>query len=223
MVSALTMDFWLYWRVYSLSQAQHWFNKQQATGTWSDTFAEHGFQNRTYSGNPEQMDVFCRTSGSSPSVLLDSYRIFPLYEWAHIGFTYDSAAGGNNFIVYLNGDVVATAAGTGTLAYGSGPWFVGAIPGGSNANEEMAAAIADARISNIARPLSYFQNIYSQGMLKLSTSITKRYYKLWAKYNNCSTTVEWIDTAVNLTNVPANPCGGGFVNVGPVVLDTWVQ
>ncbi|MBZ5523893.1 MAG: LamG domain-containing protein [Acidobacteriia bacterium] len=46
-------------------------------------------------------------------------------QWYHLAFTYDSAAAGNNFKLYVNGSVVAQTHATGPLATADGGLFVG--------------------------------------------------------------------------------------------------
>jgi len=221
--SAITMEFWIYWRATNNTGfTQHWFNKQQTTGVWSGTFAEHGFQNRQFASQPEQWDAFVRTNGTSPSLTMDASMMFPLNDWAHVGFTYDSGVGSNNFNVYLNGDLIGFATGSGAIQYGTGPWFIGAVPAGSGNNEEQASVMADCRVSNIARPASYFRNVYQQGRLAIGGAIVTRYYRLWAKYDNCATPVTWTDTQVSLANAPDNPCSPGTGTLSnPIILHTW--
>ncbi|HLJ48070.1 MAG TPA: LamG-like jellyroll fold domain-containing protein [Bryobacteraceae bacterium] len=46
-------------------------------------------------------------------------------QWYHLAFTYDSAAAGNNFKLYVNGNMVGQSAASGQLATGDGGLFVG--------------------------------------------------------------------------------------------------
>lgn len=114
---------------------------------------------------------------------------------------------------------------TPTAGSNPGGWFIGAVPPylvtSSTNKEEGNYMIQDIRIANVARPLSYFREIYKIGILPTSLSSATQYYKLRAYDLACSTPtpVVWVDTSVSLDNAPAFPCGGPYSDVE--VLDTW--
>lgn len=104
-----------------------------------------------------------------------------------------------------------------------GYWMMGAVPAtGSATKEEANYSVQDLRIANIARPLSYFKNIYSLGVTPLTLSLLTRYFKLRAYDTSCltPTAVTWIDTQISLANAPAFPCSGPYSV--PEVIDTWL-
>lgn len=212
----VTFSCWLYLRVYANGFTQHYFAKQHTANTWSGVFAQVELQNRTYAGQSNAFDLFVvPTSGGA--IVLDAANSIPLNIWCHVGLVYD----GSFVYGYLNGDLVGQATATGSINYGNhGPWFFGG-PLGSGSVEEGAYSICDFRIANVARPQSYFQNIYRQAILPLSEGQpTTTYYKLRAYDLSCSspTAVYWISTLVNYNDAPTAPCG----SLGPIeILDSW--
>ena len=102
---------------------------------------------------------------------------------------------------------------------------MGAVPPylvtSSATKEEANYSIQDIRIANVVRPLSYFKEIYTVGVLPLNLSPLIRYYKLRAYDTSCTTptAVVWVDTQISLTNAPAFPCIGPYT--APEVLETW--
>ena len=56
---------------------------------------------------------------------------------------------------------------SGAIDYGTagnrGQWYVGGIPG-TTTNQDSPIIVQDIRVANVARPQSYFQNIYYNGM-----------------------------------------------------------
>jgi len=214
--SPVTFSCWLYLRIYANGLTQHYFSKQHTANTWSGVFAQVGLQNRTYTSQSTAFDLFIAPS-TGGSIVLDAGNNIPIQTWCHIGLVYD----GSFVYGYLNGNLVGQVASTGAINYGNnGPWFFGG-PLGSGSVEEGAYSICDFRIANIARPQSYFQNVYRQGMLQSDSGqpITI-YYKLRAYDLSCSTItpVYWISTTINYDDAPATPCG----TLGPIdILDTW--
>jgi len=150
---------------------------------------------------------------------------FPYTRWAHLGLTYD----GSVMLGYFNGEQVCSSSFSGAIDYGtSGPWSLGGLwPVGSVPAEAPPCVFADWRLANVARPLSYFQNVWNQGRLAIgeSTGLTT-YYRLQARDPACVTPdyARWTDTAVNLVNAPTGPCGTlGPSLVDLVVLRKWRQ
>ncbi len=52
--------------------------------------------------------------------------IVPDNDWTHLAFTYDAGAGGNNFKLYKNGQLIAEGPATGNINTGSGNFYAGA-------------------------------------------------------------------------------------------------
>lgn len=218
--SPVSFSCWIYIRTYdSTGFTQHFFSKQHTTGTWSGVFAQVGLQNRRYTSQATAFDLFL-ASATGTSIILDAGNNIPLNMWCHVGLVYD----GINKYGYLNGNLVGQTAGTGSIDYGNnGPWFFGAIPSGGGNPEEGQYSICDFRIANVARPQSYFQNIYRLGMLQDANGqpfVT--YYKLRAYDLSCSTptAVYWVSTTINYNDAPSAPCG----SLGPIdILDSWTK
>jgi hypothetical protein len=97
------------------------------------------------------------------------------------------------------------------------PGLLGAIPSGSGNPEESCMSFCDIRVANVVRPVSYFQNIYQNGVLNTSTTfaIVTKYYKMRAYDLGCSrpVAVYWVDSVINYNNAPVSPCGGPL---GPI-------
>lgn len=84
----------------------------------------------------------------------------PLGVWCHVGMTYD----GSTLKGYLNGELVATANVVSVIDFGtSGPWAFGSAAGGG-VRYEPSCILADWRVANIARGLSYFRQVYTLGI-----------------------------------------------------------
>lgn len=61
--------------------------------------------------------------------------------------------------VYLDGQLAVTCVRTGAIDYGTnGPWYIGA---NSDNSGGLNGFIDDVRVATVARPLSYFQNIWT--------------------------------------------------------------
>ncbi len=219
----VTFSCWIYLRTYNSSNlTQHFAQKQKTTNVWSgSSFATiNTIQNRQYTSLPNQFDMgFSNNSaGNGGNTVLPGDFNIPLNMWCHVGWSYD----GTTQLCYVNGNYAgtSTASPTGNFDYTSGgnpgPWFFGAIPGGSGSPEEFSGAICDYRIANVIRPLSYFQNIYQTATQNSgSTILTTKYYKLRAYDLGCRTPtpVYWTDISVNYNNAPSPPCGGPL---GPI-------
>lgn len=211
----VTFSTWLYIRTYNYTGlTQHFFSKQHTTGTWGGVFAQVGCQNRQYTSQSTAFDLFL-ASATGSDIVLDAGNNIPINRWCHVGLVYDGA----NKYGYLNGNLVGQQAATGSINYGnSGPWFFGAIPAGGSP-EEGQYSICDFRIANVARPQSYFQNIYRNAMSSLGNPEVT-YYKLRAYDLSCSTPtpVYWISSILDYTDAPAAPCG----SLGPIeILESW--
>lgn len=223
----VTWSGWIKLHQYDGAPNQQWFAKQHTTGTWSgSTFGSPVIQNRNFASQPEQWVGAFYKSGlvyvtAGP---IDITQRIPIGVWNHIGMTYDAV----DARMYLNGDLVWITAETSAILYNttgtSGPYFFGAVPSGSGSPEEPFYSVADWRIANVARPKSYFENIYRQGQRTWTGRATlpngglTRYYKMKA---TCTTAasgyVEWVNTTADLAGVPA--CAG--ILGPPLIVATW--
>ena len=98
-------------------------------------------------------------------VTLNSARRFNYNRWHHFGWTYD----GTVFILYQDGDEVARVAQSGAIDYGNhGPWYMGGnyISGG----ELSSVIIQDCRVANVARPASYFKNVFEKATMQFGAT-----------------------------------------------------
>lgn len=223
----ITVSCWYYQRSYdTTSFTQHGVTKQTTTNVWSGvTFGSVDLaQNRRYASLATQYDFYFNnnSSGNGGDAIAVQDMTIPLNTWSHIGMTYD----GTTVLAYINGNNVASGVASpgGNIYYSGtpGPWFVGAIPGGSGNPEECQAGFCDIRIANVVRPQTYFQNIYQNGMLNNNNqiSVITTFYKMRA-YDTFLTTsaVYWVDTSISYTSAPASPSGFGL---GPIeVLESW--
>lgn len=233
-----TVSGWVHLRSYTTNNnstliGKEYRNPSLSGNSWVAPFNAVGITTLTSNSGQDWVANIAINTSTQVSFNVTDFPI-PLETWSHIGMTYD----GTNIRAYLNGcqciasgnPVVNTVAAS-AISYtdgtnGFGPWKFGSIVSTGSANrEEPNAQIQDVRIASIARPLSYFQKIYSFGALPLlpGSYITTQFYKLRAYDLSCSTptAVVWVDTQVSLTNAPAFPCSGPYS--APEVLDTWFQ
>lgn len=222
----VTFSFWILLRQYNVTGfTQHWLSKQHTAGVWSGVFAQVGFGNRQHVSQPQALDFFAVTATGGGNVIPSEYTI-PLYAWCHVGLVYD----GSTQKSYINGVLVGNTAATGAINYGNhGPWFMGAIPSGSGNPEECAVSICDIRIANIARPQSYFKNIYQNGVLPSNQSSSgtgspvTTFYKLRAYDLACATPspVYWVSNKIDYAGAVGIPCGSSST-LGPIeIVETW--
>jgi hypothetical protein len=212
----LSISGWLNLRSYNTTGfVQHPINKQDTAGVWSGiTFDVVFMQNQSIGSST----YFFGLSTAGAQGTRQNFTV-PLNTWIHIGLTYD----GSNQITYLNGNIVAQWSSTGATTWGGhGPWWWGAIPAGSGNPEETAMSVCDFRFANIARPQSYFQNIYQQAILNNTgqQSVSTTFYKMRA-FDLYYTTIPvyWNDSIISYANAPASPSGDGL---GPIeIMDVW--
>lgn len=139
------------------------FNKQYFANGWSSPFLTFGFQ--THSSNDGQLDLYITLNGTLQTQLrTPTSYVFPVGRWCHLGGTWD----GTTLRMYINGSLAASAPYTGVIDYGiagtRGLWYVGGIPG-SGSNQDSPVIVQDVRVADIARPQSYFANIYYNGFI----------------------------------------------------------
>lgn len=220
----LTVSGWMYLRAFNPTGFTiHPFTKQHTTNVWSGiTFTSIAIQNRTYASQSQNWDFFIRTDASNNggNALVSSEFTVPLGAWSHVGITYD----GTTVQAFINGNLVSTgvASPTGNVNYGTGPWFFGAIPGGSGNPEEAPYSVCDVRVANVVRPQSYFTNIYKNGVMNAEgqISVITKFYKMRAfDLYYTKQALYWTDINVSYANAPASPSGWGL---GPIeILETY--
>jgi hypothetical protein len=81
-----------------------------------ETYGTYGGGQRRAAAEITTTDGNCWLTSETP---------VPDNAWSHLAFTYDAAGGADNFKLYLNGQLIATATATGNLATGDGLFFTG--------------------------------------------------------------------------------------------------
>lgn len=156
----ISLSGWVLVKRYSSSPLEL-FNKQYRLNGWSSPFLTFGFQ--MTNTNDGRCDLFV-TLGSQGSGTLQSVNSGTNYliqqgKWTHIGGTWD----GTTLKFYVNGSLASSSGFSGTIDYNNpgsrGQWYCGGIPG-TTVNQTGCALFSDIRVANIARPASYFANIY---------------------------------------------------------------
>ena len=160
----VSLSGWVFIKRYS-STPLELFNKQFRLNSWSNPFLTFGFQ--MTNTNDGRCDLFI-SLGNFPSGSLQSINSGTNYlvqqgKWSHIGGTWD----GSTLKFYINGSLASSSGFSGTIDYNSsgsrGQWYCGGIPGNPS-NQTGCAIFSDIRVANIARPASYFANIYYNGL-----------------------------------------------------------
>lgn len=158
--SSVSLSGWIFLRRYTNFFAEL-FNKQYFVNGWSNPFLALGFQ--LDNSNNGSIQAYATISGTLRSIQNPSMYPVPLGRWVHLGETWD----GTTLRMYINGQLVASNTFSGTIDFGStnrGQWYLGGIPG-STTIQEAPAYVQDIRFANIARPQSYFANIYYNGFI----------------------------------------------------------
>jgi hypothetical protein len=232
----MTLSCWVNLRYYNTSNNSTFISKEyrdsSITSSWTSPFHAIGITTLTGNSGQDWVVNVAINSSTQVSLTVTDFPI-PIGMWSHIGITHDGTAI-RAFLngcqcIYYSGATQLNSTSASTISYtdgvnGFGYWKIGAITAtGSSNKEEPNCSIQDVRIANVARPLSYFKNIYKTGALALSISSQIQYYKLRAYDTSCGspTSVTWVDTQISLTNAPAFPCTGPYS--APEVLDTWFQ
>lgn len=158
----VSLSGWIFMRKYP-SVAGEIFNKQYFLNGWSFPFLTFGFQMHTTQDG--QVDLYITSGGALQTQLrTPASHAIPVGRWCHLGGTWD----GTTMSIYINGSLATSAPYTATIDYGAagnrGQWYVGGIPG-TGVNQESSIIVQDIRVANIARPQSYFANIYYNGFL----------------------------------------------------------
>lgn len=232
----ITVSCWVYLRSYTTANNSTLIGKEYRdsgiTSSWTAPFQAINISTLTSNGGGD-WQVAVAINATTNVVLTVTDFLIPVGQWSHIGVTHDGTAiraylNGCQCI-YYSGATQLNSTATTTISYtdglnGFGFWRVGAITATGSANrEEPNAQIQDVRIANIARPLSYFQFIYSLGALPSipGRAASNQFFKLRAYDTSCPTPtpVVWVDNQISLANAPTFPCTGPYTN--PEVLDTW--
>lgn len=151
---------WVFLRRYTNYFAEV-FNKQYFLNGWSSPFLTFGFQMQNT--NDGSIELYITLNGTL-QVIRSNVNFFylPQGRWCHVGGTWD----GSTLRLYINGVLAVSAPIAGTIDYGTvgnrGLWYSGGIPGTST-NQDAPIIVQDIRVANIARPQSYFANIYYNG------------------------------------------------------------
>ncbi|SRR5258706_11145879 len=134
------------------------FNKQYFLNGWSNPFLTFGFQTHSAS---DQCDLYITLGGVLQTLRTPTSFPMPIGKWFHLGGTWN----GTTLSFYINGTLATSSNLSGTIDYGAsgrGEWYVGGIPG-SGTNQDSPIIVQDIRVANVARPQSYFANIYYNG------------------------------------------------------------
>lgn len=159
----ISMSGWVFPRKTSSTSffSQLW-SKQYVFNNFVAPFVTFGSE--MFSDGSGQFNIYITINGSRSQI--SSGASYPLQagRWCHVGGTWD----GTTLKSYLNGNLIGTLVPTaGTIDYdgaNTGPWFIGGVPAGSGNNQNGGFIYSDFRVANIARPQSYFANIYFQGI-----------------------------------------------------------
>jgi len=166
-MTAYTLDFWLFLRGNWIGNGLYLFCKQGVP----NTNVTHGFYMRTTGIITVVVTTFNGGKINGEPVYISNYfnldlRYCTVNRWMHLGMTYDPTWESNNLNVYANGDLIYTQLFPEELCYQeTNLWESSSIPGVPFT--AMIGAVSDLRISNIARPRSYFRNIFESGMYNI--------------------------------------------------------
>jgi hypothetical protein len=94
--------------------------------------------------------------------ILSGFFVPWLGAWNHIALVYDTA--NSLTLIYLNGEIVSTAADTGNVAWTNGTTPTFAIARDQNSSGQFNGKIQCVRLSNIARSTAYMRAVYKKGM-----------------------------------------------------------
>jgi hypothetical protein len=131
-----------------------------AHGTWAAPFYG-AMQFYITSANDGSWGVTINIGGTATSTTITgntTERVRLRYnQWNHIGATYD----GTNLRIYCNGMLAATVNLPGSIDYGAGAWYMGALRNGGGAIAQCSALMKRVRWEKVVKPLSYFFDCYT--------------------------------------------------------------
>lgn len=160
----ITCSMWIKIHKYDTGSVTHGFLRKQknSSGNYSSTLLL-GNGKSTFS-DPESVYMYANVNAGTDTECRSSRtKRIPFGVWSHVGFSMTST----EIRVYRDGDLIAlSTGGPFTINYGThGPWFVGAIPSAGPSYSPSCYAIADVRIAKVARPASWFKDMYAQARL----------------------------------------------------------
>lgn len=154
----ISISGWVFLRRYTSGFA-NLFEKKYFQSGWTSPFLAFGLYMNS-SANGSWITYITLNGVLQSNTMSVNDGPIPQGRWCHVGGTWD----GTTLRSYLNGTLVRSTNFSGTLDYGStpGPWFTGAIPD-SGTTDSPCVIVQDIRVANVARPQSYFAEIYYNG------------------------------------------------------------
>jgi hypothetical protein len=168
--SSFTVSGWVYLKSYSTAgNACHLIYKlHNPIGNWSGSGGYVDIEITLSGSAADGTGIFGINKSGLSSISFSTADKIPINAWTHLGLTWD----GTTLNAYINGNLIGTSTnGAGTVNWGSGNWILGVNPSSTSENSPFAI-IDDLRIANIARPQSYFQQVYQAGV-GLSSNLTQ--------------------------------------------------
>lgn len=156
--STLTVSAWVWLRSYAPGSAvvvNKAYNNQAAG--WVSPFSAFGIETAPSADGAWTTSV--TVAGVRRSINLTTADKIPLQQWCHVALTFDSS----DLRAFLNGSNVGVLGVPGTIDYGSnGPYSVG----GNRVTglDSVDGLIEDVRIENTARPETWMQTVYKNGV-----------------------------------------------------------
>jgi hypothetical protein len=153
LATSITASIWIYYISSSNSFA---FSKMAQPINWDNPYASWMIlvNGSTYFAITTANDGWIAmpsSSGFAPDMVVNT--------WNHVGLTYD----GSLLSGYINGNLVKTQSLSGNIVYATnGPYIVGSDGRGSAPS--VRAFYADARVTGIVRPESWFSSVYQRGL-----------------------------------------------------------
>jgi hypothetical protein len=117
---AITIELW----VKRLGDESGRILTQYAHNTWN-AWNPVSFQLWTNDYDPEE--IICGLWTTSGAFVIPSGKKLKKNYWSHIAVTYDVNGDGDNFKLYMNGQLVASALASGQLVADHGPWILGSV------------------------------------------------------------------------------------------------
>ncbi len=95
--------------------------------------------------------------------ILSQFFVPWLGAWNHVALVYDTT--NSLTLIYVNGEIISTAADTGNVLWANGTTPTFAIARDQNASGQFNGKFSRIRLSNIARSQAYMRAVYKKGML----------------------------------------------------------